>query len=244
MLTAAAPTGHWEASPGSAGPIGSRWSTRAYAAGSAPGSSWKTWPVLTPWTTGPTTAGTTSRLKALVNRDELPFVVMGSALVDADRGFFAFADDAHHAADASRKRRARLLRSLSPPTGQLGLTPARRLTPSTWGILNTRLRRLNASRRNDDKFAILHHRIFELLSKESLLHQYVDARRIHARAILPLIQRNGLRVLLAAEDQFHFLLALRLMAPHWQRCGHQDRHHPETDQQRRHRISALAALTL
>jgi hypothetical protein len=94
------------------------------------------------------------------------------------------------------------------------------------------------------KLSVFGHWIFELLTKKVPLHQDVDAWRKHTRAGLALIQRNRLRVLLAAKDQLHFLLALRLMTPHGKGGGHQHRHDSQTDQQRRHRVAALAALTL
>ena len=69
-------------------------------------------------------------------------------------------------------------------------------------------------------------------------------RRPCARAHFHFPEPDGPHVLLAAEHQFRFLFALRLMAPGRQRRGHEHGHHGEADQQRRHRVAALPVLTL
>jgi hypothetical protein len=90
------------------------------------------------------------------------------------------------------------------------------------------------------KFAILGHRILVLLPKELLLHQHVDVRRTGAWAHLPLEQSNRPNVLLAAEHQLRFLLALSLVPPRREHCAHQDRHHREGHEQRRHRVAGVS----
>jgi hypothetical protein len=69
------------------------------------------------------------------------------------------------------------------------------------------------------------------------LHEHVHARR--ECLTLRLEEPDGADVLLAAEGQLCFLLALRFAAPYRQRGGHQDRHHRQRHQQRGHRVTTL-----
>jgi hypothetical protein len=57
------------------------------------------------------------------------------------------------------------------------------------------------------------------------------------------VQPDRPDVLLPAEHQLGFLLALGLVTPHGHRDGHQYSHHRERHQQRRHCITFLACLT-
>jgi len=75
------------------------------------------------------------------------------------------------------------------------------------------------------------------------LHEYIETGRIVAAAHLPHIEIDPARNLLAAEDQLGFLFTLCLGSPHGHRDGHHDHHDADADQQRRHRVSALTALT-
>jgi hypothetical protein len=100
-----------------------------------------------------------------------------------------------------------------------------------------------ASDRDDLELSILGHRVLVFLPEESLLNQDVDARREVTGAHLALVVVDRPRVLLAPENELGFLLALRLVTPDGHRHGHQQHHHADADQQRRHRISALAVLT-
>jgi hypothetical protein len=81
--------------------------------------------------------------------------------------------------------------------------------------------------------------IFEFPADVPPLDQHVDARR--QRLGLHLVEPNRTNVLLPAEDELFFLLALRFVAPHRQRGGHQDRHHGQGDQQRGHRVTRGSA---
>jgi hypothetical protein len=49
--------------------------------------------------------------------------------------------------------------------------------------------------------------------------------------------------LLAAKHQLRFLFALCLRSPNRHRDGHEDHHDADADEQCRHRVSALVALT-
>ena len=97
--------------------------------------------------------------------------------------------------------------------------------------------------RNDLKIAV-GDRVFVFLAQEPLLHEEVNRRREVPRSDLALIEIDSPCVLLASEDELGFLLALDLVTPHRHRHGHQDHHHPDADEQRRHGVSALVALTL
>jgi hypothetical protein len=110
-------------------------------------------------------------------------------------------------------------------------------------LLLTGYRRGTCPDRNDLKVAV-RDRILVLLPKETLLHEYVDARRKVSRPHLPLIQVDRARVLLAPENELRLFLPLHLMAPDRHRHRHEERHDSDTHQQCSHRIPALAALTL
>ena len=161
---------------------------------------------------------------------ERPLVVMVPAEVKPDRFVFALAADAHQAAgnhaaaDCAARRRARAIRR----------GPARRSSAPTPLTLLT-----GRARRADVIEVVVRDRIFVLLAEVVPLHEHVDARR--EGAILLLEQANRTGVLLSPEDELGFFLPLRLVAPHRQRDGHQDRHHSQRHQQRGHRITARAA---
>jgi len=57
--------------------------------------------------------------------------------------------------------------------------------------------------------------------------------------VLPFHDAAG--VFAGAEQVFLFPLALRLFAPHRHRRAHEDRHHTQADQQRRHGIATVGA---
>jgi hypothetical protein len=102
----------------------------------------------------------------------------------------------------------------------------------------------NAARSQDDvPFAVLRHRVLVFLPKKAPLNEDVEAGRVVAAAHLAHVQVDRACDLFASEDQFGFFFALRLRAPDRHRDGHHDHHDPNADQQRRHRVTALAALT-
>src|SRR5690606_19512494 len=148
-------------------------------------------------------------------------VVVGGAVVDADRGFLALAADRHDPAAAASpakllpatQPRARLVAAAAEPARPAAALSRR---PPLW----TRLVRANRQRQ---ELAVLCHRILVFLAEVASLHEHVDARRILA-AILRLEQVDRARVLLAAKDQLGFLLSLHLLTPYRQQGRHEDRH--------------------
>ena len=58
---------------------------------------------------------------------------------------------------------------------------------------------------------------------------------------LPLIEHDGPRVLLAAEDQLGLALALRRVVPHRERHRQHETHDGENDEQSGHREALLSA---
>jgi hypothetical protein len=184
-----------------------------------------------------------------VRVNEIPLVVVGAALVDPDRRFLALADDAedpaasHLGRDAapSRLRRHRLGLDAPPsdPSSGLGTSGLRTSALGASGLL----RQVDA-RKERLKLAVLGHRILVFLPEKLLLDENVERRRPRARAHFHLPEPDRPHVLLATEHQFRFLFALRLLPPGWQRRGHEDGHHGEADQQRRHRVAVFPVLTL
>lgn len=90
---------------------------------------------------------------------------------------------------------------------------------------------------------VIGHRVFVFLAQELPLHQRVDRRRVLIVVLRP-IEIDRERVLLHPEEQLGLFLPLRLVAPDRQQRRHHDPHHRHCHQARRHRIPALAALTL
>ncbi len=86
-------------------------------------------------------------------------------------------------------------------------------------------------------------RIEVFLAKEPALDQDVDARRERVR-VLCAVQGYRTRVLLAAEDQLRFLLALGSVAPRRERDAHEDGHHGEADKQRRHGVAPFSTFKI
>jgi hypothetical protein len=80
--------------------------------------------------------------------------------------------------------------------------------------------------------------IFILLAKEMFLGQHIHGRRRRVR-VLSLVQSNRVRVLQPSKDQFIFLFALRSLPPDGHDHRHQNGHHAQCDEQRRHRVAAL-----
>jgi hypothetical protein len=102
----------------------------------------------------------------------------------------------------------------------------------------------NSARRQDHiPLPVLCHGVLVFLSDESALDEYIEAGRVVAAAHLPHIKVDAAGNLLAAENQFGFLFPLCLGSPDRHRDGHHDHHDANADQQRRHRVSALVALT-
>jgi hypothetical protein len=191
-------------------------------------------------------AGATLRIAPLAARviEEAPLVVVGGAVIDADRRVLALAGDHHDAAAAPH------------PSG--GLTAAQTGAGATAPLTGTRatlrsaaaaagrpaLRtRLVLSGGERQELPVFGHRILVLLAQVAPLHQGVDARRVLA-AVPRGVQVNRARVLLAAKRQFGFLLALHLLPPHGEQRRHGDRHDRHADQHCRHGVATLSGLTL
>ena len=75
-----------------------------------------------------------------------------------------------------------------------------------------------------------------------LLDQDVDGRGEGVR-VASLEEHDGAPVLLAAPDEFFFLLALGDVAPDRQRGSHHHGHHAHADEQGRHGIAPLVSST-
>jgi hypothetical protein len=90
----------------------------------------------------------------------------------------------------------------------------------------------------DDCEVVVGDRILELLPKESLLHEGIDAGRIGVGE-LPLEQPDGVRVLEPPKHELFFLLALGGVLPDGQCNGEQNCHDAHRDEQRGHRVPAL-----
>jgi hypothetical protein len=168
--------------------------------------------------------------RLLVDEYEGPFVVMIAPLVQANRFSLALASHAdhsarHHAARCAQ-RAGRLRRAAERASGG---TPAARLH----GLpRRTRLRLLRPAERLE---VVVRNRVLVFLADEVSIHERVESGR--KRSHLGLVQANRANVLLAAEDELFFLLALGLVPPHGQYDRHQDRHHRQRHQQRGHRVT-------
>lgn len=178
---------------------------------------------------------------------EQPLVVMSAAsLVEPERRFLALASDAHHSTAgplaAGEWRRTR--RGIAGRWSAEASRRSARTAADTRGLLRGASLPGNAAGSQDDvPLAVLGHRILVFLSKEPALHEHVETGRVVAAAHFPHVKVDGARNLLAAENQFGFLFPLGLSTPHRHRDGHDDHHDSYADQQRRHRVTALAALT-
>jgi hypothetical protein len=86
---------------------------------------------------------------------------------------------------------------------------------------------------------VLGNRIFIFLAEKTLFNEHVDGRRRRIRKFA-LEQPNRPGVLVTAEDQLFFFLAGGHMRPHRQQRAHQHGHDAHADQQRCHRIAAVA----
>ena len=203
----------------------------------------------------------------LVHEQERPLVVMVATLVQADGLVLTLADDSHHAArgDAAVGNAEGALRLRSTAAGAgVRARPGRRRRAAAArlaglpcpglpcpGLPGGSTLRTSAERnglpplagdraaRGDGQEILASDGILELLADVPPLDQHVDARR--QRLGLHLVEPNRTNVLLPAEDELFFLLALRFVAPHRQRGGHQDRHHGQGDQQRGHRVTRGSA---
>jgi hypothetical protein len=182
---------------------------------------------------------------------ERPLVVMVPAVEDADRLCLALAAHPEQAAwDGAAWRRPadaglRAWRSGRGDTGTWGRATTAGRGGTAAGARRagltrrTTLTRLTGCRgRAHEIEVVVRDRVLVLLAEEMPLDEHIHARREHP--VLPLEQANRAGVLVPAEDELFFLLALRLLAPHGHRDGHQDRHHRQRHEQRGHRVTSLA----
>jgi hypothetical protein len=188
-----------------------------------------------------------------VDEDKGPLVVVVPALVQADRLVLALAPDARQAArdDASAEGAATTGRTTgaepsgrrrpsSPRRGRRGA--AARLSRARLARLAWLARLSRRAGRAEEIEVVVRDGILVLLPEEVPLHEDIHACRVGSG--LPLEQPDGAHVLLPAEDELFFLLALGLVAPHGHRDGHQDRHHRDRHQQGRHRVACFAVTCL
>ncbi len=90
---------------------------------------------------------------------------------------------------------------------------------------------------------ILRHRIFVFLAEKAALYQDVETRRVARAAHFSHVEVDAPGNLFTAENEFRFLLALRLRFPDRHRDRHEHHHYRKTHQQRRHGVPALIGLT-
>ena len=186
--------------------------------------------------------------RLLVDEDERPLVVVVPPLIKANRFFLALAHHAHHAAGdgaaepgtrcrrpGAKSSRGRASAAALPRTCAERLRSGRTAARPTHG-LPTLAGDAAAGRNRDEVFT--GDRVFEFLADVTALDQDVDAGR--QRLGLRVVEPNRADVLLPAEDELGFLLALRLVTPHGHRDRHQHRHHGKRHEQRRHRVACLA----
>src|SRR3954469_3637828 len=192
----------------------------------------------------------------LLRHHEHPLVVMVAPLIEANRLVLALAADAHDPANHGSAESAAGTRAEAAGRRDAAATARGGLPAPTWprrlarlaGGSTTRGRRrllpgLTGNTALADKLkVVVGDRIFVFFADKSACHEQVDATGHRLRA--GLVQPQGAHVLLAAEDQFFFLFALRLLAPDRQRDRHQHRHHRQRDQQGGHRETALGATWL
>src|SRR3954467_7044961 len=176
----------------------------------------------------------------LLRHDEHPLVVMVAPLIKTNRLVLALAADPHDAADhGAATERARGLGGGRQPSaaGRPADGPADRL-PSLAGLPRPHrggrlLSGLTGHAPLADKLkVVVGNGIFVFLTDKPACHKQIDAAGHRLRA--GLVQTQRAHVLLAAEDQFFFLFALRLLAPDRQRDRHQHRHHRQRNQQGGH----------
>jgi len=168
--------------------------------------------------------------------DERPLVVVRPALVETNRRVGALArhaDDAANDCGSTRRRGARggLLTSslLSGALSSRTLTLLSRLAAP--------LTRAWRVRQRDE--VVVRDRVFVLLTQKLLLHKDIEIRRIRVRR--PALKHaDGVRVLLAPENQLRFFFALRHLLPDRHRRRHQHRHDSQTDDQRGHGVASFA----
>jgi hypothetical protein len=75
------------------------------------------------------------------------------------------------------------------------------------------------------------------------LNQNVETRRVARSPHFSHIEVDTPGDLFTAENEFRFLLALRLRFPDGHRDRHEHHHYGKTHEQRRHRVPALVGLT-
>jgi hypothetical protein len=85
---------------------------------------------------------------------------------------------------------------------------------------------------------VVGNRVFVLFPQVPLAHQQIGVRRVRVGGFA-LEQRDGVDVLLAAEDQLLFLLALGHLSPDWHGHREHDRHDAHGDQEDGHRVAAF-----
>src|SRR5262245_34015358 len=171
-----------------------------------------------PWCRLPT-RGTRSIADAA--EQEQPLVVVRAAsFIESERRVLTLASDAHDSAAGTHLTPGERRRARIGITGRRGAETGRRRALATasasWLRSGPALAApWNTSRRQDDvPFAILGHRIFVFLPKKSALNKDVEAGGVVTAPHLPHVHVDRARDLLSAEDEFGFLFALRLSAPH------------------------------
>jgi hypothetical protein len=242
--------------PATAGRVGSRVCIPATAAGARQGRS--------TLSSGIERSSTSARPVDRCDH-EVPLVVPRLTFINADRRLLALAVDAHDAAthgarggvdeavigdsgcareSARRRRRAATGRRLGTRGSSAGLAGLAALATagSGGGARSGTLTWHRGLCSNPDHVEILlSDRIEVFLSKELPLDQDIDARR-ECVGVLRAVQRNRTGVLFPAEHQLRFLLALGRVSPRWERDAHEDGHHGEADEQRRHRVTPVLTL--
>ena len=173
---------------------------------------------------------------------ELPHVVARRAAIRAERVLGALASNAH---DATRSGTCR--RRLRCTWLRLNGTWLRLTSTTTPGLrVPARNARLLSTDGDRHEFPVLGHRVLVFLPQVFPFDQHIDTgwKGVREVRVLGAVKRDSARVLLAAKNELRFLFAAGHVAPYWHRDGHERHHDRNHDKQGRHRISALACLTV
>ena len=192
-----------------------------------------------PWPNPRSPAGN-SRLLGRGQIDELPFVVMGAAVVNPQGRLFALTCHADNPSRGLLGRREDLGRR---PGLCRSTLPAGRRRLSRSALSPRRQSRLLLRLIQELELAIRDDRILVFPAQKVLLDQHVEARRVRIR-IFALEQADCAGVLGAAEDELFLLLAPRQLVPDGHRRRPQDGHDAKGNDENGHRIAVFAVASL
>ena len=126
-------------------------------------------------------------------------------------------------------------------SGLAGLGALATTGPGTGGHSSPRTLNLGLGSDPDHVEIFISDWIDVLLAEELALNEDIDTRR-KGIGVLGAVQRNRARVLLAPEDQLRFLLALGFVPIRGKGNAHENGHHGQADEQRRHCVTPFLTL--